>query len=83
MNENTDYRIEIESHTDNQGTASELESLTERRSRAIAERLSVFGIPNNRMEPRGLGASIPVAPNNTNANRAKNRRVNLIMVPVI
>lgn len=83
LNENADYRIEIESHTDNQGTASELESLTERRSRAIAERLSVFGIPNNRMEPRGLGASIPVAPNNTNANRAKNRRVNLIMVPVI
>ncbi|MBX3294276.1 MAG: OmpA family protein [Acidobacteria bacterium] len=83
LSENPDYRIEIESHTDNQGTPSELESLTERRSRAIAERLSVFGIPNNRMEPRGLGASIPVAPNNTNANRARNRRVHVIMVPVI
>lgn len=80
---NPDYKIEIESHTDNQGDATELESLTRQRSSVIAERLSVFGIPNNRIEARGLGSTIPIAPNNTARNRARNRRVQLIMVPAI
>lgn len=80
---NPDYRIEIESHTDNQGDVRELEDLTRQRSQVIADRLSVFGIPNNRIEARGLGSAIPVAPNNTNANRARNRRVQVIMVPAI
>lgn len=80
---NPDYKIEIESHTDNQGDAAELESLTRQRSSVIAERLSIFGIPNNRIEARGLGSAIPVAPNNTARNRAKNRRVQLIIVPSI
>ena len=80
---NPDYKIEIESHTDNRGTPEELEQLTRQRSQALAERLSVFGIPSNRIESRGLGATIPVAPNNTNANRARNRRIQMILVPAI
>jgi outer membrane protein OmpA-like peptidoglycan-associated protein len=32
---------------------------------------------------KGMGATLPVAPNTTNVNRAKNRRVNLILVPNI
>ncbi len=80
---NPSYRIEIEAHTDNQGDPVELDSLTQSRSRAIAERMTVFGIPNSRIEARGLGSSIPIAPNNTNANRARNRRVQVIMVPAI
>lgn len=80
---NPDYRIEIESHTDDQGDQGLLEALTQQRSRMIAERLSVFGVAAARMEPRGLGSSIPVAPNNTLANRAKNRRVQIIFIPAI
>lgn len=83
LNANPDYKIEIESHTDSQGTPEELQALTNERSRAIAERLTVFGIPNTRIETRGLGATLPVAPNNTNANRAKNRRVQVILSPAI
>ena len=80
---NPDYRIEIESHTDNAGTPEELEQLTRQRSQILAERLGVYGIPNDRIEARGLGATIPVAPNNTNANRARNRRIQMILVPAI
>ncbi|MGQ0541581.1 MAG: OmpA family protein [Blastocatellia bacterium] len=80
---NPDYRIMIESHTDDRGTAEELEILTSERSRAIADRLSAFGVPANRIETRGLGASLPVSPNTTNALRAKNRRVQVILVPSI
>lgn len=83
LSSNPDYKIEIESHTDSQGTPEELEALTRQRSQAIAERLSVFGIPAARIETRGLGATLPVAPNNTNANRAKNRRVQVILSPAI
>lgn len=80
---NPDYRISIESHTDDRGTQEELETLTRHRSQAIAERLSAFGIESRRIETKGLGASLPIAPNTTNINRAKNRRVQLIISPVI
>ncbi|MDM7923833.1 MAG: OmpA family protein [Pyrinomonadaceae bacterium] len=83
LSQNPDYKIEIESHTDAQGTPEELQALTVERSKAIAERMTVYGIPNGRMETRGLGATLPVAPNNTNANRAKNRRVQVILSPAI
>lgn len=83
LNNNPDYRIAIESHTDTQGDASELEALTEQRSRAIAERFSAYGVQNNRIETKGFGGSLPIAPNNTNANRAKNRRVQVVLSPAI
>ena len=78
-----DYRITIESHTDNQGETQVLDMLTQQRSRAIAMRLNAYGIPSDRIEARGLGASLPIAPNTTNANRVKNRRVQVILAPAI
>ncbi|MDI1241196.1 MAG: OmpA family protein [bacterium] len=80
---NTDYRVQIESHTDATGDPSELSSLTDQRSKAIAERLSQLGVSDSRIEPRGLGATLPVAPNTTNASKARNRRVQMILVPSI
>lgn len=81
--ENPDYKVMIESHTDNRGTDEELANLTQQRSQAISERLSTFGVAGSRIEAKGFAATIPVAPNTTNANRAKNRRVQLILVPTI
>jgi outer membrane protein OmpA-like peptidoglycan-associated protein len=83
LTSNADYRVIIESHTDNRGTAEELAGLTQQRSQAIGERLTGFGVAESRIEAKGLAAGIPVAPNTTNANRAKNRRVQLILVPNI
>ena len=80
---NPDYRITIESHTDNKGTPEELADLTQKRSRMIADRLSAFGIDGARIETKGLGATLPIAPNTTTVNRARNRRVQIIMSPVI
>jgi outer membrane protein OmpA-like peptidoglycan-associated protein len=80
---NPDYRVVIESHTDSRGTAEELEALTSRRSRVIGERLAGHGVAQSRIEAKGLAASLPVAPNTTNVSRAKNRRVQLILVPNI
>lgn len=80
---NPDYKVVIESHTDDRGTPEELSALTEQRARTIAERLAGFGVGQNRVETKGMGATLPIAPNTTNANRARNRRVNLILVPNI
>ena len=81
--DNADYAVVIESHTDDRGTAEELTALTQQRATAISERLSAFGLPSDRIDAKGFGSSIPVAANTTNANRAKNRRIQLILVPKI
>lgn len=78
---NAEYKINIEAHTDNRGTPEELQSLTQQRAQALADKLASFGVETGRIEAKGFGASIPVAPNTTNANRAKNRRVEIILAP--
>ncbi|HMQ03901.1 MAG TPA: OmpA family protein [Pyrinomonadaceae bacterium] len=83
LNENPDYRVIIESHTDNRGNEDELMTLTQRRSQAISERLMGYGVAGGRIEAKGFAATIPVAPNTTNANRARNRRVQVVLVPAI
>ncbi len=79
----TDYKVVIESHTDNKGTPEELQLLTDHRAQAIADKIKTFGVTPDRIETKGYGASLPVAPNTTNANRAKNRRVQIILTPMI
>jgi outer membrane protein OmpA-like peptidoglycan-associated protein len=80
---NTDYKITIESHTDNKGTPEELETLTRERAQAIADKIITLGVTESRIDFKGLGATLPVAPNSTNLNRAKNRRIQIILVPSI
>lgn len=80
---NPDYRIVVESHTDDRGTPEELNTLTTQRAQAIAERFGAFGIANGRVETKGLGATIPIAANTTAVNRAKNRRVQIILSPEV
>jgi outer membrane protein OmpA-like peptidoglycan-associated protein len=80
---NADYKIVVESHTDNKGTPEELETLTQSRAQSIADKMMTLGVTQNRIEAKGFGAAVPVAPNTTNASRGKNRRVQLILVPNI
>ncbi|MBA3632910.1 MAG: OmpA family protein [Acidobacteria bacterium] len=79
----TDYKVVIEAHTDNKGTPEELQTLTQERAKAIADKIMLLGVTEDRIEAKGLGAALPVAPNTTNANRAKNRRVQIILLPMI
>ncbi len=78
----TDYKIVIESHTDNRGTPEELQTLTDGRAQTLAEKIIASGVAQNRLETKGYGANLPVAPNTTNVNRAKNRRVQIVLTPV-
>lgn len=75
------YRLSVESHTDNRGVAEELEAFTAQRSQAIAAKLVNSGVEESRIQTRGLGSGTPIAANNTVANRAKNRRTQVILTP--
>ena len=79
----TDYKVIIESHIDNKGTPEELQTLTQERSQAIADKLLAFGVSPDRIESKGFGATLPVAPNTNNRNRAKNRRVHILLLPIM
>jgi len=78
---NGDYTITIESHTDNSGSPDELQSLTNDRAQAIAARITSLNVPAERLRAAGMGATLPIAPNTTAANRARNRRVQVIFMP--
>ncbi len=76
---NPDYMATIESHTDNSGQPDALQTLTDNRARAFSEKLTSNGVAENRVRAKGFGATIPAVPNTTVTNRAKNRRVNVIL----
>ncbi|MCU7613135.1 OmpA family protein [Chryseobacterium sp. GMJ5] len=72
---NPDTNINIYGHTDDKGTDEYNQSLSERRANSVKSYLLSKGISSNRMFATGEGESMPVASNETDAGRAKNRRV--------
>jgi len=70
-----DLRIEVEGHTDSDGTPQRNQALSERRARAVADYLTAKGVDPRRLVAIGYGQSKPVAPNDTAANKARNRRI--------
>ena len=80
---NPDYKISVEAHTDNKGTPDELQALTQERAQAIVDKLVSSGTNQDRVEAKGMGATLPLAANTTVANRAKNRRVEIVLTPML
>ncbi len=78
-----DFRVIIETYSDDRGEAAALQAMTEERARALAARLIAAGLDGARIESVGMGAANPVAPNATVAGRARNRRAELILVPKV
>jgi OmpA-OmpF porin, OOP family len=74
-------RIEIGGHTDARGSAELNQRLSEQRAQSVAEYLSRKGVDENRLFPIGYGPSRPIAPNDTDEDRAKNRRIEFIVRP--
>lgn len=69
--------ITVVGHADNRGTASLNQTLSEQRAQAVRRQLIARGIPADSLEAIGKGSSEPVASNDTDEGRAKNRRVEL------
>jgi OOP family OmpA-OmpF porin len=75
--DNNELKVEIDGHTDSQGTDADNQALSEKRAAAVMEYLLAKfpGIQRDQLTSRGYGESRPVASNDTAEGRAKNRRV--------
>jgi OmpA-OmpF porin, OOP family len=72
-------RLHVVGHTDGQGKPDYNLDLSRRRAASVvAELTSRFGIPANRLDAFGCGTYAPVASNEDEVGRAKNRRVELV-----
>jgi outer membrane protein OmpA-like peptidoglycan-associated protein len=74
--------IVVEGHTDARGKASDNDTLSLKRAESVRTHLVSQGIPSDKVRATGIGASRPVADNNTPDGRANNRRVELIVEPL-
>jgi outer membrane protein OmpA-like peptidoglycan-associated protein len=78
LKDNPKITLEVQGHTDNVGSAQYNEKLSQSRSDSVRAYLVAHGIDPNRLIAKGYGLQKPLVPNNTEANRALNRRVQFI-----
>lgn len=71
-------RLEVQGHTDDQGTDQYNLELSRQRAEAVVAYLGLFGIDTGRTVARGYGESKPVAANSSEEGRVQNRRVELV-----
>jgi outer membrane protein OmpA-like peptidoglycan-associated protein len=75
--------LSVEGYTDSTGSADLNMRLSMDRARAVYEFLMTQGISNARMKYQGFGPENPVAPNDTESNRARNRRVEVVLTQAV
>ncbi len=68
-------RLSIEGHTDTTGDPERNQPLSEARALAVQKYLERKGVEASRLESKGFGSEKPIDSNDTEAGRAKNRRV--------
>ena len=75
--------VDVLGHTDTTGSAEYNQGLSVRRAQSVANYLASHGVASARMATRGYGESAPLfLPDDTEAKRAANRRVEIKIVPV-
>ncbi|HMU23832.1 MAG: OmpA family protein [Bacteroidetes bacterium] len=77
LNDNPALKIEITGHTDNIGNPADNLILSENRAKSVVKYLIANGIAPGRLMSKGYGETRPIAPNNSEENRAQNRRTEL------
>jgi outer membrane protein OmpA-like peptidoglycan-associated protein len=80
---NPDYQIVIESFTDDRGDQGALQTLTQERAQALADRFVSAGIDSQRIQATGMGSANPVASNARANTRSRNRRTEITLVPLV
>ena len=73
-------KIEIQGHTDNTGSPAGNKRLSQNRANTVQRWLVEHGISSSRLVAKGFGQARPIAPNVTPANRARNRRVQFVIL---
>ncbi len=80
MKENPTIQVEIHGHTDNIGKASYNLKLSQARANSVRQWLVDRGVDPGRMATKGFGFVRPIAPNDTEEGRQKNRRIEFVRV---
>jgi outer membrane protein OmpA-like peptidoglycan-associated protein len=80
LKRNPEMKIRLQGHTDNQGTEEYNMELSENRAKSVYDYLVENGISKGRLSYKGFGESKPVATNETEEGRAKNRRTEFVVV---
>ena len=75
MKTNATMQVEISAHTDDMGSDAYNQKLSQLRAESVVKYLTQHGILQTRLVAKGYGESVPSVPNDTEENRAKNRRV--------
>lgn len=81
LNQYPDSNVQVIGHTDNTGSAEYNQGLSERRANAVADVLMNGGVAFGRINTFGRGEDQPVASNLTEAGKAQNRRVEIVILP--
>lgn len=82
MREYPETRITVAGHTDSSGAEDYNQRLSERRAQAVGNYLAQGGVARQRISMVGYGESQPVASNDSEQDRAQNRRVEITLTPI-
>jgi outer membrane protein OmpA-like peptidoglycan-associated protein len=82
LSENPTLKVEVAAHTDDIGSDTYNTVLSKKRAQSVAEYLTQSKIQTGRFTSQGYGEKLPKVPNNTDENRAVNRRVELKIISI-
>ncbi|KIG18224.1 OmpA domain protein [Enhygromyxa salina] len=73
-------KISIEGHTDDDGSNKYNKKLSQKRADSVMTYLVEHGIEAERLQAAGFGEDVPLVPNDSDANKEKNRRVEFLII---
>ncbi len=82
LNQYPNSLLDVYGHTDSTGSDAYNQTLSENRARTVANYLTSRGVSAARLRSQGFGETMPVADNATEEGRARNRRVEIKIVPI-
>ncbi len=78
LKRNPDLKVSIDGHTDGIGGHHFNVKLSQARAASVVAAITAAGIDAARLKSAGYGPDKPIAPNDTDEGRAKNRRIELV-----
>lgn len=78
LQQESGWKLSVNGYTDNTGSADHNLELSQARAKSVVDALVSKGITADRLTAKGFGQEQPIAPNDNEAGKAKNRRVELV-----
>ncbi len=82
LNEYKQTLVDVSGHTDSTGSRALNEQLSRDRAQSVADQLVAYQVNPQRFQVQGFADSMPIGPNNTEAGKQQNRRVEIKLQPL-